>query len=181
MVGFIVCMIIAILILNDIQKRNNSKPKKKKSNSLKFDNFLKAQEEAEQIKFDKFPYFKKDLMSKGELNFFNQFQERIADKDYVLLAKVRIADLIGVSRKINDWKGYFWKISQKHVDFVLCKKDSLEVVAIIDLDDSSHEREDRQERDELVNDVLKRCGYKIIRRKYKDTYDFDAIAEQIKS
>ena len=42
----------------------------------------------------------------------------------------------------------------KHLDFVICNKDLAPVVAI-ELDDASHDAEDREERDDFVDAVLR--------------------------
>ena len=47
------------------------------------------------------------------------------------------------------------RISLKRVDFVLVDPLTLEPQAVIDLDDRSHEREDRVKRDAFVASVLK--------------------------
>ena len=51
--------------------------------------------------------------------------------------------------------------SVKHVDFVICDE---KMVAryIVELDDSSHDTEKRQERDRLVDEIVESVGYKII-------------------
>ena len=56
----------------------------------------------------------------------------------------------------------FHKIMSKHVDFVIYDGDMMHLKVIIELDDSSHDREDRKERDEFVDFILKDCGYKVI-------------------
>lgn len=44
----------------------------------------------------------------------------------------------------------------------------MKIIALIELDDSTHSRDDRKERDTFVNDVLTQTGYKLIRT-YGDT------------
>lgn len=77
---------------------------------------------------------------------------------------------------INGWRGvfqcsklfmYFYKIQAKHVDFVLC---DAKLVArwVIELDDTSHRRADRAERDTFVDEVLMSTGYTIL---HMDSFD----------
>ena len=56
----------------------------------------------------------------------------------------------------------FNKIRSKHIDFALADEDT-NIIALIELDDKSHERPDRIERDEFVNAVLKNTGYVLLR------------------
>ena len=56
---------------------------------------------------------------------------------------------------------YFYKVQAKHVDFVILNE-KLVARCIIELDDASHDTEERRRRDEFVDDVLKSVGYQII-------------------
>lgn len=53
----------------------------------------------------------------------------------------------------------------KHVDFVICAQD-MYVLGIIELDDRTHLRQDRMERDAFVDTVLRSAGYQV-----KHTWD----------
>ena len=80
---------------------------------------------------------------------------------YVVCPKVNVADLLYVTR-LRENRGYFNKIQQKHVDFVLCEPGPMRPVAVVELDDTSHQRRDRQERDELLDQVFQAAGLPII-------------------
>ena len=62
--------------------------------------------------------------------------------DCVVLAKVRLADLIEANERHPQWQANFNRIRSKHVDFVLCDN-WLRPLLAIELDDSSHKRIDR--------------------------------------
>jgi len=53
------------------------------------------------------------------------------------------------------------KVMSKHVDFVICDQ-AMQVLGIIELDDRSHLQQDRIERDEFIDAVLKNCNYRIV-------------------
>lgn len=113
---------------------------------------------------DILPYNRKFLLTKNEYYFYKQLKE-IAEKfNLCILAKVRLADLIEVN---NDVKGkdklkYFSKIKSKHIDFVLCEKDNLYPKLLIELQDSSHNLQDRKDRDEFIKKVCEKTNYQII-------------------
>ena len=65
-------------------------------------------------------------------------------------------------RRGDGYMSLLGKIQSKHVDFVITDKD-LRIKAIVELDDNSHDRPDRLERDRFVDDVLTGVGYKVIR------------------
>ena len=49
----------------------------------------------------------------------------------------------------------------------------------IELDDRSHQREDRQKRDAFVDEVLNQAGIKIVHIRASSTYDPQAIRDQL--
>ena len=63
----------------------------------------------------------------------------------------------------KDFMKYFNKINKKHVDFVLAKPENLQIELLIELDDNSHDKEKGKERDEFVEKILEKTGYKLLR------------------
>ncbi|MDM5002678.1 DUF2726 domain-containing protein (plasmid) [Escherichia coli] len=58
----------------------------------------------------------------------------------------------------------------KHVDYLLCDKTDLKPLLAIELDDKSHQREDRIARDKLVDGIFKAVGLPVIHHPVKNTY-----------
>ena len=90
-----------------------------------------------------------------------------------LLAKVRLGDVFkprkGLSPSLRTRAGN--KINQKHVDFLLVRTTDLAPVAGIELDDSSHERDDRKQRDAFVDEVFHSCKLPLLHVPVKATYN----------
>jgi len=63
------------------------------------------------------------------------------------------------------YEANFRRISQYHVDFTILN-DRMKVVAIIELDDNSHDRPDRIARDEKVDSILEANNIKIIHTRH---------------
>ena len=106
-------------------------------------------------------YQKKWLFSYNEKNAYYALKQ-IADKNNLyIMAKVRLLDLLEPKKGIEKYRTYFYKVQAKHVDFVICDQ-KLVARCVIELDDGSHKREDRQARDAFVDDVLHDVGYEII-------------------
>ena len=113
---------------------------------------------------EKLPYRRKFLLTKNEYWFYKSLKE-IADKyDFAILAKIRFADLVEVSAEADkkEYIKYFGKIKSKHIDFILCKKDNLYPELLIELNDSSHNTEDRIKRDEFIKKIAEKVGYKMV-------------------
>ena len=70
--------------------------------------------------------------------------------DSTVMCKVRMADLVKPSRAEIDQRTAFSKVSQKHIDFALVRSSDLSIVAAIELNDASHQKAQRQQRDQFV-------------------------------
>ena len=119
-------------------------------------------------------YQPKYLLTKNEWYAFKKLSVVAANKNLIICPKVRLFDLVEPRQGITFYKGAMWKIQSKHVDFVICDKDA-HVKGIIELDDSSHNRSDRADRDIFVDKVLLNCGYKVIRTRYIDETILDEL------
>ncbi len=123
----------------------------------------KKQKENTYNENDCLPYEKTYLLTKNELQFYKNLKPITDELGFVILSKIRLADLIKVNS--NDKKvrqKYFNKINSKHIDFALAKPNNLEIVLLIELDDNSHDYEQR-ERDIFINKLYDKTGYKLLR------------------
>jgi hypothetical protein len=75
---------------------------------------------------------------------------------------------------------YYNKIDRKHVDFLLCDSASLKPVMGIELDDASHQRQDRIERDELVDKVFEQAGLPLRRAPARAAYTQQELEDLIR-
>ncbi len=123
-------------------------------------------------------YQKASLLTERERNFYETIR-LIADKhNFNVLTKIRLADIVTVSDDIkyksSAWYSEFNKISRKHIDFALADKYNLDIKLLIEIDDRTHQREDRIERDEFVNSVFKQANIPILH-----LYDVIGLEEKI--
>lgn len=100
------------------------------------------------------------LLTYNESRNFRALQEAAFRKGYMICPKVRLADIIK-PRNNENYMSNFGKIKSKHVDFAICDQ-NMKVLAVVELDDSSHDRPDRQERDKFVDSSLESNGIKVI-------------------
>lgn len=101
---------------------------------------------------DGFPYQKTNaLFSPAERSFLGALEQAVAG-EFRIFGKVRIADVASVKGNSDRamWQRAFNRISAKHFDFILCKPDDLAIVCAIELDDRSHQKARRKERDAFV-------------------------------
>lgn len=111
---------------------------------------------------DKYPYERRDLLTSNELEFYQVLYPIVCQHGWQLLMKMRLADIMAVRKGTEDYMAYFNKIKAKHTDFVFCDPDTLEILAGLELDDPSHERPERMERDEFVDNAYAAAGIPLI-------------------
>ncbi|MEM9159499.1 MAG: DUF2726 domain-containing protein [Verrucomicrobiota bacterium] len=125
---------------------------------------------------DALPYQRrKALFSKAERSFLGCLEAALEGRLRVF-GKVRIEDLISVrgvsgSRRASA-RG---RIKSRHVDFALCCPDSLEVLAVIELDDASHKSPKSIEADRWKSAIFKSAGLPLLRFAAKRAYSLSEI------
>lgn len=117
------------------------------------------------------------LFTPAEAKFLHVLDEAVGSK-YRVFGKVRIADVVGVSEHFSgsERQKRLSRITSKHLDFVLCDPDTLSPVCALELDDSSHQRQNRIDRDEFVDNTLRTAGIPLIRVPVKQKYDMREIS-----
>ncbi len=104
------------------------------------------------IKPENLPYRKKDyLLTSAERSFYEVLQ-RVAGDGMQLFAKVRLVDLVWLPKGTQNRQAHLNRVLSKHVDFVLCNRQTVSPILVVELDDSSHNMDHRQGRDAVVND-----------------------------
>lgn len=103
-------------------------------------------------------YAKKPLSQPEQILYFRLVQ---ALPNHIILAQVQLSRLLEV-KKGNNHQAWLNRINRMSADFVVCNKDS-SIVAAIELDDTTHQREDRQATDIKKNKALESAGVQIIR------------------
>ena len=122
-----------------------------------------------------------DFLSPAELSFYHVLQQVVGEQA-TLSTKVSLGDLF--YSKTGD-RGenlrYRNKIDRKHVDFLLCDPQTMHPLMGIELDDASHNRQSRQERDAFVDQVFEAAGLPLVRVPAQASYAPREIAAQLES
>ncbi len=132
----------------------------------------------EETTSEELPYrLRDDFLSPAEFSFFKVLSS-VVGPQITIQSKVRLADIFFVARP-NENRSYFGKISQKHLDFLVCDPVTIQPVFGVELDDSSHNRNNRQERDEFIESVCEAAGLPLLRFPAQREYDSREIAAQV--
>lgn len=117
------------------------------------------------FKNNKYSYYVKgQVMTRAEVEFFRKLNETVEER-YFVFPQVHLSALLDYRVKGQDWRIAFRHINGKSVDFVLCDKTSLQPAYAIELDDATHEKPDRMERDAEVERIFKEAQLPLVRFK----------------
>lgn len=124
------------------------------------------------------PYFSRgSLLTNCELKFYQTLRKALPEGT-TLCMQVRLCDLIDCPREARA-NGFWGKIAQKHIDFVIADAATTAILLAIELDDRSHQRKDRRERDAFVDAALDVAGIPILHVPTAPAYDARALRTQI--
>jgi hypothetical protein len=116
------------------------------------------------------------LLTPAEQAFRDVLLRAIPDHIHVCY-KVRLLDVIeGENPRDPAVRN---KVMSKHLDYVLIESRSSRIVAAIELDNASHLRPDRAERDRFVEHAMRSAGVPLIRFRAAATYDEHAVASKL--
>ena len=123
----------------------------------------------------KYQYLRKDfVMSQPERDFFEVLLASV-ENQYHVFPQVHLDVILNHKIRGQNWFGAFRHINEKSVDFVICDKTYIKPLLAIELDDRSHEREDRIERDEEVERILNEAGMPLLRFKHNEHFETEEI------
>lgn len=125
-------------------------------------------------------YLRKSLFSPAERSFLGVLEQSIPPGVRVF-GKVRLEDILGVRAGLQRGgrQAARNRINRKHVDFLLVRSTELAPLAGIELDDSSHEEEDRQQRDAFVDSAFASAGLPLVHFPAQKTYNVAEIRAKI--
>jgi len=119
------------------------------------------------------PYhLRDDFLSPAELSFYHVLQSTVADWAVVVCPKVSLGDLFFA--KTGDYgqnRSWMNRIDRKHVDFLLCELKTVRPMLGIELDDASHRKTKREERDQFVEQVFAAAGLPLARVSVQAQYN----------
>ncbi|MFZ5814456.1 MAG: DUF2726 domain-containing protein, partial [Bacillota bacterium] len=124
------------------------------------------------------PYnLRRAFLSPAELSFYHVLR-LAAGEQYAISCKVGLSDIFYVAQK-DGRMSWHNKIDRKHVDFLLCNAQSMLPIAGIELDDASHYREDRYERDAFVDEVFQAAGLPLFHMPARRSYSVEELRESL--
>lgn len=126
-------------------------------------------------------YLRKSLFTPAERSFLGILESSLPAGVRVF-GKVRLEDIIGVKSGLGPGKRQAARnrINRKHIDFLLVRAGDLAPVAGIELDDRSHEAEDRQERDRFVDSAFASAGLPLLHVPVQKSYSPAEVGAKVR-
>lgn len=123
-----------------------------------------------------YPYLlRDDFLSPAERSFYLVLKHIVSDRA-LISPKVALGDVFYVkSNNRSKFRTYTNKIDRKHVDYLLCDPKTVQPLLGIELDDKSHQRSDRQARDEFVEMVFKAAKLPLVRIRAQRSYTISEL------
>ena len=119
------------------------------------------------------------LLSAAERSFLGVLEQALGE-GYRVCPKVRVAD---ESRSADRFLAVSGSGPQSHLfqgfDFILCRSTDLEIACAVELDDSTHQRHARQDRDMFLGEVCSVSSLPLLRFPAKEAYTVSDIRERL--
>ena len=153
MINFIIFLIVILILEKIIDKLTNNNKKINKING---------------------GFSKKDyLLTQNELKFY-KLLKNITDKyNLIIFTQVSLYEIINA----NNLKD-FNKIKSKSIDFVITDVNS-KIKLCIELDDTTHQKINRQKRDIFINNIFQELEIKLLRIPVQNYYNLKKLEELI--
>ena len=142
--------------------------------SVNHNSLLPLNSKAPPTDTDILPYqLANNFLTHTELKLYFVLQT-IARNRWIICPKVGLKDVFYVKNKLNNMAS-FYKIAQKHVDFLLCDIKTLRPLLGIELDGEDHRRWDRAEVDLFKSSVFESARLPLLRIQVRSSYDHQAL------
>ncbi len=126
-----------------------------------------------------YQYKKKDFfLSRAEHECYDALIKAVGN-DFHIFAQVHLPTIVDNKVVGQNWRGAFRHINEKSVDFVLFDKAYIAPKLVIELDDRTHEREDRIERDKEVERILQDADLPLLRLGNHGSFNVDELKQKI--
>src|SRR5881394_2546550 len=118
------------------------------------------------------------LLSPAEINFLRSLQ-LAAREDWLIFSMVRLADIIKVRPRTRKFQTWNTRIQGKHLDFVLCDVETLDIKLAIEVEQQPTSFLDRGQRDRFVDTALAAASVPLLRVKVQEKYETAVLRKDL--
>ena len=176
---------------NEIHLENMKRYKEENKNTPKKPIIIEIKEtfkkitDIKPIKKEETQHYKKKtyLTTKTELELYKILLGICEKYKLALFTQVALYEIVTVDEKpySKEYTKYFNSIRAKSIDFVIADKETTKIRLCIELDDPTHKKKKRIERDEFVNKLFEDLQIDLLRIKTSNEYNTNEIESRIRS
>ncbi len=152
----VILLIIIAIILNNPKIYN----KEEKNKKINFSNYVT----------------KNYVMTPTELKFYRELKKITDELDLEIFPQVNLEKIIQIKDKNQKERN---KIKSRSIDYTIVNNRNCKIVACLELDDYSHNRENVKRNDEFKNEIFKQVNIPLIRIKVQSNYNMKEIKEKL--
>lgn len=155
-IGLIFGFVMLVKYVNKDDKKEHAKSQDNKKQD--------TEEQAEPLTGENvtYPYKLTQRVFSPKEGYFYRDVRPIADKlGLIVFTKMRLADLLYIPKGTENEKAWFNRIKAKHIDFIFVDS-NYKVRLLVEIDDQTHNRADRQARDEEVDEIFRQQGLEVL-------------------
>ena len=115
------------------------------------------------------------VMTQHELIFYKTLLEAVSG--CVIIPQAHLSMFLDHKVYGQNWSRAFSRINGKSVDFLICTN-NMKPLIVIELDDNTHDRPDRQKRDIFVNSIISDANMPLLRFK-GDEWNSEIIKREV--
>ena len=123
------------------------------------------------------------ILTQTENDFYGQLCNALyfAGLKVIVWPQVNVSSIIeSVGSDSQQRMKAFNRICRKSIDYVIVNQKTRETILCIELDDYTHNRNRRKERDNFINAIFSNVGIPLFRIKAEHNYDFTEIVSAVK-
>lgn len=176
---FILLIIVIIILIVKINKKDNNTNADNIKNTIDSNKIEKCNSDSP-ISYKKYYKPKIYITTLNEMKFYNVLLEIAKELDYILFSQVSLYNIVSMQNNLDysTHTKYFNKIASKSIDFVLVDK-KCRIRLCIELDDSSHKKQSRIQRDKFINELFKELEIDLLRYPVYNVYYKDTLKRKI--
>jgi hypothetical protein len=127
---------------------------------------------------ESFPYkVQHGLLMPSEMVFYRGLASVVGTRA-LICPKVRLGDVFFVVNFKENRQQYF-RIAEKHVDFLLCNPHTTKPILGIELDDEGHQQHDRKDRDRFIKRVFEAAELPLIHIPVQPRYNIHELETRL--
>lgn len=163
MIVFIIVLLVIIAIILNNPNIYNKKNIVKENNLEQYDDLSNYTT-------------KKYVMTYTELKFYRELKKITDELNLEIFPQINLERIIQIKDNNNKDRN---RIKSRSIDYTIVDNENCEIVACIELDDYTHNREKNKKNDEFKNKIFEKVNISLIRIKVQNRYNLEELKQTL--